>query len=241
MLHRSCDVAVYAVDIGSTRASRGSADGQFAWARLLPDGSVQGGRSIEKLVTRVAHELCNGVAVALGFEAPLAIPVPIKWKDLSRGREGESNRSFAAPVGLAVTALGLHQSAWILRELRQRTQNAPHAIRFSQLAADWPATTPMLFCWEAFVSRDAHSKDHMEDAATAVVAFRAVEGDLTTMTEVRAKEPISLIGAAALWADWVSDISELRTQPIVIMAKRKSDVALDRNGDEFSSLAPLGM
>jgi hypothetical protein len=203
----------YACDVGSTRSDgkRGAQSG-FGWARAERADDVEGGRSITRLVAAVAHDLSLGRSVALGFEAPLFIPVPLDAANLCRGRAGEGSRSFAAPAGLAVTALGLHQAAWVLAALRE----TPHRPRFAYRSSEWPSDTPTLFCWEAFVSGPAHSDDHVRDAATAVVAFLAAESDLAAATTVHAERPLSLIGAAALWSGWVTDSDVLHAATAVI-------------------------
>ena len=208
---------LYAADIGSTRTDgkrrRGS---RFGWARLREDGAVEGGRSITDLAAAVTDDLRMGHAVALGFEAPLAIPVPTDAARLCRGRAGEGSRSCTAPVGLAVSALGLHQAAWVLAEIGTALGAGAAAVRFAHEAAEWPGPDRTLFCWEAFVSGPAHSEDHVRDAATAVTAFAAAEGDLAAATTVRAERPLSLIAAAALWSGWLADPSALHAHTAVV-------------------------
>jgi hypothetical protein len=209
--------SIYAADIGSTRAPNSQhAKSSFGWARLLDAGQVEGGMSISDRAMLIAADLQESRSVALGLEAPLAIPVPIDAKQLSRGREGEGSRSFAAPPGLAVTTLGLHQAAWLLSHVRQLLGDAATRVRFTQEADAWPSTELTFFCWEAFVSQDAHSQDHVRDAATAAVAFVDVESHLTTNLLARAERPLSVVAAAALWSGWLTDPRSLHVQPPVI-------------------------
>lgn len=207
--------AVYAVDVGSTRARRGG-DAGFAWARLRDDGGIDGRVSIAGLVTSVTEHLRSGHSVALGFEAPLAIPVPVDDRMLSHSRSNENNRSWAAPVGLTVSTLGLHQSAWILSAVRSALGSEAKHIAFAHEADAWPAGQRTLFCWEAFVSGSAHGDHHIQDAATAVSAFVSAEADLVGATRVRADRPLSLIATAALWSGWLVDAAWLHTQSAVI-------------------------
>ena len=83
---------------------------------------------------------------------------------------------------------------------------------------DWPPADndQLLFCWEAFVSGSAHTKIHVRDAATAAKAFLAVESDLASANAVTAAEPLSLLGAVALWCGWTSDLAVLKQSAIVI-------------------------
>lgn len=208
---------VYAADIGSTRTDSMRRPGSgFGWARLLDTGEIEGSHAITDLAASVTRDLRAGYTVALGFEAPLSIPVPADAERLCHGRAGDGNRSCTAPAGLAVSALGLHQAAWVLAEIRTALGTKATAVRFAHDAAEWPATEQTPFCWEAFVSGPAHSKDHVRDAATAVTAFSAVEADLASATTVRAERPLSLIAAAALWSGWLTDTKALHTQTAVI-------------------------
>jgi len=64
---------------------------------------IEGNDSKADLVCELREELSRGVKIALGIESPLFIPIPKQSEHLSKGRMNEGNRSFAAPVGLAVT------------------------------------------------------------------------------------------------------------------------------------------
>lgn len=207
---------IYACDVGTTRSGRNGP--AFAWAKILPQEHpirVRVSQDIEHLVTDIATEIQEGKSVALGFEAPLFIPIPTNVENLCRGREGEGNRSFAAPAGLAVTTLAVHQAAWILTSLRSSCN------RDCVFTTDWnawklPFKPQMLFCWEAFVSGNAHSETHVNDAGTAVNAFLVNERNLDQANLVKAEQPFSLIGAAALWSGWTDDLAVLRSPALVI-------------------------
>jgi hypothetical protein len=207
--------SLYACDVGTTRS--GAAGSSFAWAKIEPEdpARVRVSRDIERLVADISSEINVGKSIALGFEAPLFIPVPISADNLSRGRAGERDRSFAAPPGLAVTTLALHQAAWILASLREA------CIRECGFSTDWKAWPPssekqVLFCWEAFVSGNAHSDTHVNDAATAVNAFSIHERNLDQANAVTAERPLSLIGTAALWSGWTENQAMLHRSALVI-------------------------
>lgn len=209
---------IYACDVGSTLYQRKKKGPAFAWARLDPNEgteSIQGSRNIQCLVKRLELDIDKGYSVALGFEAPLFIPIPDNSRDLSKGREGEGRRSFASQIGLSVSALGIHQSAWILKRLHM---SSSRRCVFTLELQCWPPPSdqPILFCWEAFVSEEAHSNEDMKDAATAVDFFFENERNLQKVNAVRAENPISLIGAAALWSGWTSDLAYLRKTTLVL-------------------------
>jgi hypothetical protein len=66
------------------------------------------------------------------------------------------------------------------------------------------------------VSGQAHSDEHLRDAATAAVTFLSSEQDLQEANAVGADNVISLIGAVALWSGWISDLRYLRKSTLVL-------------------------
>jgi len=199
---------IYACDIGSTRNRGKNAVPAFAWVRLNPNkgiSSLQGSSDIQQLVKTLKIDIENRYSIALGFEAPLFIPVPDDTFNLSKARYGEGARSFASQMGLAVSALVVHQSAWILKRLCESTSGK---CKFTLDPHCWPPSShrPILFCWEAFVSEKAHSDQGIRDAASAVVFFFNNEQNLREISAVSAENAVSLIGAVAFWNGWVSSL-----------------------------------
>jgi hypothetical protein len=206
---------VYACDVGSTR-HRKDAPPKFAWVRVDPQDSLNavGSHDIDALVWHATRDINTGSSIAFGFEAPLFIPIPYESARLSTARQGEGNRSFAAPAGSTVALLALHQCAWILAELGEATQRP---CRLTLRAQDWPPSQDqVLFCWEAFVSGPAHGDTDLADAATAAAEFCVNEKSLDRANAVIAERPMSLIGAAALWSGWISDPAIIHQPTIVI-------------------------
>ena len=203
---------IYAIDVGSTIPKRGGA--AFAWSGVDDTGrEVRTGSCPEDLVNEIADCIRTGESVSLGVEAPLFIPVPNDKANLSRGRLNEKDRSWAAPAGGYVTALAVHQCAWLLKELHCRCAG------LCQISADpqaWYGRTvgqPVIFCWEAFVSGPAHA-GHAEDARTAAMYFHAQQAKL--ISAVTAENPLSLFGAAVLWSGWSEDSGWL-SRPMVVL------------------------
>jgi hypothetical protein len=124
-----------------------------------------------------------------------------------------------APAGSAVATLGLHQAAWTLRKL---FLSCAGECAFTLDWGEWPpaGSRPLLFCWEAFVSQEAHSASltgaDVQDAATAAKEFLISEDDLGTATAVRTERPLSMIGAAALWSGWATDPAILHEPALVL-------------------------
>ena len=203
--------AIYTCDIGSIPS------GNFGWARCVPEHKANptGSTDISRLVDCLEKDMANRTSIALGFESPLFIPVPLSDSDLCRGRQGEGSRSLFAQAGATVTTLGIHQAAWILRKIHPCGANH---FEFTTDLSKWPPSDErlVLFCWEAFVSGNAHSRHHTRDAATATMFFLDNEMHLGTVNAVTTEPSFSLIQAVALWAGWSTNMAELHASTLVI-------------------------
>jgi hypothetical protein len=199
---------VYACDIGSVKS------GTFAWVRNASlDSTPAASVDIDDLIAAVTRDVEKGLPIALGFEAPLFLPVPDDSAQLNSGRTGETSRSMFAPAGAAVTTLGVHESAWIFKRLRA-TLPPETSLRFDWTTSNYKPKE--IFIWEAFVSSTAHSDTHERDAATAVQYFLANIADLGAVNAVTCSNPLSLISAAALWSGWITDIEFLHIPCLVL-------------------------
>lgn len=206
---------IYACDVGSVRG------GTFAWARVTPGGMPCASTDIDDLVMRLCVDAEAGMSVSLGFESPLFLPIPRDSGQLSRGRQGDGCRSTFAPAGAAVTTLGIHEAAWILRAVRDRCANRmAYTLDWQQ----WPPqakTGQILLAWEAFVSGNAHGSSHEQDAVTAAMFFLDNENDLNAVNAVTAAEPMCLFHAAALWSGWADDLERLHQGCLVLKPKQR--------------------
>jgi hypothetical protein len=203
--------AIYTCDIGSIPS------GNFGWARCVPEHKANptGCTDISRLVDCLEKDMANRTSIALGFESPLFIAVPLSDSDLCRGRQGEGSRSLFAQAGATVTTLGIHQAAWILRKIHPCGANH---FEFTTDLSKWPPSGErlVLLCWEAFVSGNAHSRHHTRDAATATMFFLDNEMHLGTVNAVTTEPSFSLIQAVALWAGWSTNMAELHASTLVI-------------------------
>jgi hypothetical protein len=215
------NLVIYCADVGSVRT------GSFAWARdpaIPAELESREQTSIDDLCFSVAHDLNAGRAVALGFEAPLFVPVPVSSTDLGRARDGEGNRAWSAGAGAGVLATGLAQTAWVLRNLRE-------ACPTQALSATWDGFSQAgegLLIWEAFVSGNAKptseaETSHKADAAAAVTAFRDSLPNPPERSVITTSDPFSLIGAAAIWSGWISDLSFLHEASVAIRPSGNTD------------------
>lgn len=195
---------IVAVDIGSI------AKNNFAWY----SSDRMSGNKASCLADHVSKALNEGIPVALGFECPLYIPLREDENTLTSAREGEGTRAWSAGAGAGSLTTGLVQTAWILRAIRENVKIDAQAF------LDWGQFSEQsngLFLWEAFVSAKTKRGNHMEDAKTAVEAFKAALPDPTKSDKIQcASEFYSLAGASLLRAGWSKNLSLLNQKNIVI-------------------------
>jgi len=199
--------------------------GKLRWAREeVPSGEIErhrGGTEIAELVEAVAGDLGDGVPVALGFECPLFVPVPEDPFRLGSARPGEGSRPWSAGAGTGALTTGLVQAAWVLTDLRRRR---PTDLVFFDWAS-FNAAGAGLYLWETFVTEKAKATTHVDDAAIAVACFTAALPDPGRANAVTAERPLSLVGAAGLWAGWSDDAEFLRTPCLVLKAAERNPAA----------------
>jgi hypothetical protein len=135
--------------------------------------------------------------------------------------------------------MAIQIGAWLLRNVLEQVQGTkpgatpPHItldpaawVRTAKDGASTQGTGAAgVLLWEAFVSGPGHARapnahgvsEHIQDAATAAVAFRAWCSILPrSPTAVSCDSPIATLGAIALWAGWTKDITLLSQQPLVL-------------------------
>lgn len=202
---------IYACDIGSI------AQGRFAWARVTTgdNGELEGSNSIDLLAQWLNYDLSIGSSIALGFESPLFVPVPLESNALGHARQGEGRYPFSGGAGTAALTLGIVESAWVLRSI---FDNERKNCLFTTDWAVWPPNDnkQYLLCWEAFVSGNAHSDEHVQDAATAVMYFLENGEGLGQVNAVHAEPRLSLIQAVGSWSGWSGQIDGLH-QPVLVL------------------------
>jgi hypothetical protein len=174
----------------------------------------RGSTEIVELIDAAADDLSAGVPVALGFECPLFVPVPDDFLRLGAARLGDGARSWSAGAGTGALTTGLVQAGWVMAELRRRAPAS--TVHFDWVAFE--AAGAGLFLWEAFVTGEVKATTHVDDATIAVTCFTAALPDPTLHNAVTAERPLSLVGAAAIWAGWSEDIDLLRTPCLVLKA-----------------------
>lgn len=198
------DVVVGAVDVGGPK--------NIGWA-ILSDGSEKTGTDLDAFVGEFA-KLALGSPVALGFEAPLFIPIGRLTADLTKQRYGENGRPWSAGAGAAVTTLGLAVVTQVLSQLRTRLPNTRASLEWQR----WPYSDDLLI-FEAFVSGANHAgpdKHHL-DALSAARAFRANLEDLDAANAVTETNVLSLAGACMVRTGWGSPNADLLSQSCLVI------------------------
>jgi len=210
---------IYAVDVGAPGSG-------LAWARVAPhSGQIPSGSTDYNLLLELlAHDLRSELPVALGFEAPLFLPVASAINDLTRARRNEPS-SWSFGPGAYVTTVAIPLIALTLRHVRSEIDPPPRVSFDAErwLAPDAPGSNLLL--WEAFVWGVAHAREpnaaglraDVQDAATAVRAFLQWEAaEPRQPSSVTAQDPISIVGAASLWSGLDNDVRLLHQETLVL-------------------------
>ncbi len=193
---------IAAVDIGSPIA------GRLPWAALPNE---QMGRDIPELVALVAGGLRKG-PVALGFEAPLWVPMRSDPMTVTKARQGEGPRPWSAGAGAYVLATGLAVIPHILTSLRRLAGHATPTLDYRN-PPDRPGA---LLLWEAFVSAHDKGDSHEDDAMIAARAFQHSCSNLSAAQKLTPEPCLNLLGAMLLRTGWSSDLSLLQAETLVL-------------------------
>jgi hypothetical protein len=202
------DLSIYCVDVGSI------ARGNFGWFGDLFDGTPLKGARPDDLVMSISSQLKGQDHIALGFECPLFVPVPDEPERLTIARTGEGPRPWSAGAGAGSLATGLTEAVWILRKLRLSCKVHPAYLDWD----DFQKGVPGLFLWEAFVTGENRGRSHEQDAEAAVNAFKAALPNPHSANAVSCPQAYSLIGAALLTTNWLTDLACLSQACLVIRA-----------------------
>lgn len=201
-------LTVACADIGSIKA------GNFGWCLQRPGQKVVQGNDIDVFCDEIASSLAAGASVALGFEAPLFVPVRDIAIEVAKARIGEGNRSWSAGAGTGALATGLVETLYIFRKMAALKSIPKPTFSWDKLRDD----TANLFIWEAFVTAAAKGLSHEDDAILALRAFIAGLPDPMSLNALEQEATFSLVGAGLLRAGLSSDIGLLSTPSLVIKA-----------------------
>jgi len=181
------------IDVGAPK--------NIGWAIIGPDGE-ETGQNLDEFTERFA-ELSEGRSAALGFEAPLFIPIGRPVAKLTTQRNGDNGKPWSAAAGATVTTIGLAVVSHVLADLRQRL---PLKIATLDWTA-WPSGDALLL-FEAFVSGANHAApgEHELDAQNAARAFHTAQPDLDAANAISKKHVLSLVGICMARTGWAKQI-----------------------------------
>lgn len=201
---------VAVIDIGEPGTNLG-------WA--MSGAKARHGTGLDECIEAVASALAVG-PVALGFEAPLFVPLRSEPSALLKARNGECqdgiNRPFSAGAGATVLVIGLVVVPYVLMRLRSKIPQATATL-------DWrsPISGCTLLLFEAFVTNQRKTADtrHVEDARLAVAAFeRGMHAPATFRSSVTEPHCLNLLGAMLLRTGWTTDLVVLSQPCLVVRA-----------------------
>jgi len=216
-------VLVLGVDVGSVNRKGG-----FAWASS--DAQLSGEDDPSALGRVIVDALNRGDQVALAFESPLSVPVPVAegagWKDLGRARAGEGNRPWSAGAGSGALATGLVQLAWVCRFVAEHCQPKPSVT--TQIERFASGSRELLLS-EAMVTADGKPEpvDGLQDQADALAAAKRLHEILSVGRSEGAVADVSctphralnLAAVCALHAGLSIDADELHLDVVVAKVK----------------------
>jgi hypothetical protein len=206
---RSNDMDIFCADIGSVKRDN------FGWYAVHGNGTTAEGTTMKALGTAIADSINLKRQVALGFEAPMFVPLRDAPEELTMKRQGETNPNWIGGPGAAVLATALAQVPWILRDVKTKLTITADAT------LDWDKFKSKkfnLFLWEAFVSGNSKGNSHVDDARIAIEAFKGSLPDPKAHNAIAEPVVLSLLGAALIRTGWSSDIQLLSESCVVIKA-----------------------
>ena len=202
---------VAVIDIGSPRKNN------IGWAIVGPQASA--GTDLDAGVAALAEAVHAG-PLALGFEAPMFVPMRERPETLANARDGERDRAFSASAGASVLVTATVVVPYVLGELRRAVPDAVATLNWR----GWPyggASKREILLFEAFVShkssRGSGKRRHVDDAGAAADALHAklAHGE-SVESAVTVKRSFSLLGAMMVRTGWTNDVSVL-AQPCLVI------------------------
>jgi len=194
------------IDIGSPLK------GNIGWA---VDGTMtKTGNDLDEGI-RVFADALKDAPLALGFEAPMFVPMRDKAVCLIKQRNGEG-KAFSAAPGATVLVTSTVVVPYVLRGLREAVPDAVATMKWQ----GWPHDRTMsrqLLLFEAFASG---GQSHIDDAKSAV---RELSKRLKTWNPIMSDvavgegdEIFNILGAMMMRTGWAKGTDVLKQSCLVI-------------------------
>ena len=202
---------VAVIDIGSPK------QGNIGWAIVGP--LARTGRDLDTGIEAFAEAVDAG-PLALGFEAPMFVPMRDRANDLTRARAGERNQAFSASIGATALVTSTVVVPYVLDRLRRTVPDVVATLNWQ----GWPrgeAGGPRLLLFEAFVSNRRGARNtntrHVDDALAAAQALQGkfANGEAIA-SSVSVERSFNLLGAMMMRTGWTHDLSVL-SQPCLVI------------------------
>jgi hypothetical protein len=200
---------VAVIDIGKPNKNLG-------WSMVGPTSAE--GTDLDECVKSLASALNEG-PLALGFEAPMYVPVRSAPDNLTKARNGECrdgvNRPFSASAGSTVTVTAMVVVPYVLAGLRR-------LVPAGKATLDWRNFLPEphgLLLFEAFVTNQRKTTDtrHVEDARLAANhLFERLSSGLAVSSAVDEPSCFSMLGAMMLRTGWSEDPNVVSEECLVV-------------------------
>lgn len=176
------------------------------------------GTDLDECVRSLASALNEG-PLALGFEAPMYVPVRTVPDDLTKARAGECgdgvNRPFSASAGSTVTVTAMVLVPYVLAGLRRLVPTGEATLDWRRYLQEPDG----LFLFEAFVTNQRKSADtrHVEDARLAANhLFERASAGVAVTSAVHEPSCFSLFGAMMLRTVWSANPNVIGEECLVV-------------------------
>ncbi len=197
------------IDIGSPKK------GNIGWA---VDGTMtKTGNDLDEGI-RVFADALKDAPLALGFEAPMFVPMRDKAVCLTKGRNGEGNKAFSAGAGATVLVTSTVVVPYVLRGLRKAVPDAVATMKWQ----GWPHDGTMsrqLLLFEAFVSgRQPHidaAKSAAQELNKRLKTGNPIKSDVA-VGDVDEDESFNILGAMMMRTGWAKGTDVLE-QPCLVV------------------------
>ena len=208
----------------------GKPDKNLGWAIVGP--SPASGTDLDKAIKAISNRISRG-PVAIGFEAPLYVPMRRSPGDLTKARKGECdggvNRPFSASAGSTVLVIATVVVPYVLRALRSASPSCVATMNYREF---FSAPSGVLF-FEAFVTnqKNLHDARHIEDAKLAAQhLLQMYKKPSPLKSAVYEPKRLNLLGAMMLRTGWASDLNVLNSECLVVRPPFREPLAPKRYG-----------
>ncbi|WP_312136496.1 hypothetical protein [Brevundimonas sp.] len=206
MIPVRADIVIGVIDVGSPKS------GKLGWAIMVPNTPPVLGKDLDTFIDTMSM-LGADWPLAIGFEAPLFIPLQQEALKILSARKGEGSRPWSAGAGAAVTTAALAVMTYTLAGLRKGLTRATATTDVNALP-ERPGDT---FFFEAFVTATSKGESHADDALIAAREMHALmTSGRTFRSVIDEPEVFSLLGASLLRTNWTSNLAVLSTPCLVV-------------------------